>query len=117
MLRPPPDTIVLVASQVASAGAAYDTVFAPYGSTAREGDPRDPTPGADGLVIKVIASTPAAGTGARLVLSGRNLLVGLTKRTLGKVVTGGQYSGTIVLVRRDTGLVPVLTTVMVAREH
>ena len=114
---PPPDTVVLVASRAASEGATYDTVFTPYGFAARASDLRDPAAGADGLVVKVIASTPGAGTGPRLVLSGRNLLVGLTAHTLGKVVTGGQYSGTIVLLRRGSGLVPVLTTVMVARRR
>ena len=117
--EPPPDTLVLAASNVASAGATYDTVFAPYGFAAREGDLRDPSngSGADALVIGVIGSTPRAGTGARLALSDRNVLVGLTPTTLGKVVTGGQYLGTIVLVKRGNGLVPVLTMVMVPRRH
>ena len=119
VVQPPPDTIVLVASNVASDGATYDTVFAPYGFSSRQGDGLDRTggAGADALVIKVIDSTPRAGTGGGLVLSNRNLLVELAPQTLGKVAAGGQYSGSIAFVTAGPGLVPVLTTVLVARRR
>jgi hypothetical protein len=116
--EPPPDTLVLAASNAASDGATYDTVFAPYGFAAREGDLRDPTTGtgSDALVVQVLASTSREGTAA-LSLSGRNVLLDLTPKTAGKVVTGGQYNGTVVLVRRGAGLVPVLTVVWVPKKR
>jgi hypothetical protein len=119
VLQPPPDTLVLVASAVSSVGAAYDTAFAPYGYASREGDGRGLSngAGADGLVVKVISSTARAGTGSGLVLSDRNLLVGLTAATRGKVATGGLYMGTVVFVRSGDGLVPILTAVAVASRH
>ena len=116
--QPPPDTVVQVSSDLTSVGAVFDTVFAPYGFAAREGDLGDTASGvgSDALVVQVLASTSREGTSA-LALAGRNMLIDMTAVTVGKVLTGGQYDGTVVFVRRGHGLVPVLTAVTVPRRH
>ena len=107
--NPPPDTVAMIETGAAKAGSAYDVTFTPFGL--------GPSGASDQLVIRVLGSTPRAGITKPFAFANRNVLANVAADSVGKVKTGGEYRGVIVLTAQGGLLVPRLTKVAAVKSR